>query len=361
MSNVYFISSNHSEDQRITAGKVAALWRRAGLDAAFQKGDLAALKVHVGEPGCNTALSPKVTQSVVQCLQAAGTQPFLTDSAVLYKSPRDNGVGHIRVAEARGFGLSNMDAPFIPADGLNGSDEIALPVDGKHYQTVPIAAAIVHARSALILSHATGHLGTGLGAALKNLGMGCSSKKAKLSQHFGQQPRVHPRKCRVCEECFSWCPSGAIKIEQTAVIDRDKCIGCGECIAVCLHGAVTFDWSIMGRELQERIVEHAAAIARAKPGRICYITEAQSITKDCDCLGKQQVPLMDDIGLFASFDPVAIDAAVMDAIIERTGQTLESMSYPKTDGTVQVAYAEALGLGSRRYELIAVEADALDP
>jgi uncharacterized Fe-S center protein len=284
-----------------------------------------------------------------------GARPFLTDTAVLYRSRRDNGPGHAEVAAEHGFGLGEVGAPFIPADGLIGSDQVELEVGGKHFERVAIAAGIVQARSMLVLSHATGHLGTGLGGALKNLGMGCSSKKAKLAQHYGHVPRIDAGLCIACGECEAECPSGAISVDVSAVIDRQICIGCGECIAVCREGAVEFDWSIMGDELGERIVEHAAGLARAKPGRIVYATVAQEITKDCDCLSRVEGPLLPDIGILAGHDPVALDQAVLDLVEQRAGRTLEAMSYPDLDAASQIRYAEQLGLGKREYELVTVE------
>ena len=155
----------------------------------------------------------------------------------------------------------------------------------------------------VVLTHATGHMGTGLGGTLKNLGMGCTSKKAKLRQHHGHQPGIDTHACTACGECAEWCPSDAIRVDGTAVIDGAACIGCGECIAVCRVGAVTFGWGIMGRELQERVAEHAAGIVRAKPGRIGYVTAVMAVTRDCDCLGLDQPPLLPDVGLRGPMKP----------------------------------------------------------
>jgi uncharacterized Fe-S center protein len=351
-STVFLSRIDSSASEEHTAGALAALWRAAGFDRVFHKKDLAALKLHVGEPGTKTFVSPAIVAALVERMVAAGVVPFLTDTAVLYKSPRDNAVGHIRVAQEHGFGLDRVGAPFIMADGLHGSDELEVEVGGRHFEKVAIASAVMAARSMLVLSHATGHLGSGYGGALKNLGMGCSSKKAKLRQHHGQQPRIDPDDCIACAECASWCPSGAIEMNERATIVERECIGCGECIAVCREGAVKFDWGIMGPRLQERFVEHAAGVIRTKREHICYITVAQQITKNCDCLGVDEKPLLDDIGILASLDPVAIDRAVLDLVRERSGKSLESMSYPNVDGSVQIDYAESLGLGSSSYELI---------
>jgi uncharacterized Fe-S center protein len=289
-------------------------------------------------------------------MAASGAQPFLTDTAVLYRSPRDNAVGHTRVVHEHGFGVDRVGAPFIAADGLSGDDEREVEVAGKHFQKVAIASGILHARGMLVVSHATGHLGTGLGAALKNLGMGCCSKKAKLRQHHGQQPHIDGDKCLACAVCAEWCPSDAITVDEVAQIDGTKCIGCGECIAICQEGAVRHDWGVMGRELQERIVEHAAGVVHGLPGKIGYVTAALDITKDCDCLGTDQQPLVEDIGILASHDPVAIDQAVLELVRQRSGKTLESLSYPHHDGAIQIRYAEELGLGRSEVELVTVEA-----
>ncbi|MGD8395712.1 MAG: DUF362 domain-containing protein [Candidatus Eiseniibacteriota bacterium] len=354
MSQVHLVAATGHDSGPVLARKIEALWEAADLNRCFQPRDLAALKLHVGEPGKTTFVSPEIVAALVTLLQRAETRPFLTDTAVLYRSPRDNAVGHARVAHDHGFTLERVGAPFVPADGLNGADEVEIPVGGRHYEHVAIATGILQARSMLVLSHATGHLGTGYGGALKNLGMGCSSKRGKLRQHHGQHPRIDPDTCIACAICAEWCPEDAITVEETAEIDESRCIGCGECVAVCLQGGVQFDWSVMGRELQERIAEHAAALVRRKAGRIAYVTVAMNITKDCDCLSKPQGPVCEDIGILASHDPVAIDQAVLELVRERTGRSIEELSYPDRDGSIQVSYAAELGIGEQTVELVPV-------
>jgi uncharacterized protein len=352
MSKVHLVPLDRDAPSDEIDEKVESLWRGADLASCIKPKDLVAIKLHVGEPGRPTFVSPAIVTALVRLVKEAGGRPFLTDTAVLYRSPRDNGVGHALVAAEHGFGLETVGAPFVPADGVTGADGIEVQVDGKHFERVDIASAIAHADSILILSHATGHLGTGFGGTLKNLGMGCSTRKAKLQQHHGQHPNIDPIVCDACGTCVDWCPADAIEVNEHAVIDEGTCIGCGECVAACREGAVRFGWAIMGRELQERIVEHAAGVARGKPGRIGYVTVATNITKDCDCLGIEQEPLLDDIGILASLDPVALDQAVHDLVRERAGRTLEDLSYPDRDGTVQMTYAETLGLGSCSVDLV---------
>jgi len=355
MSKVFWIEAKAGEPADVTAHKIDRLWEEAAFDRCIEEHDLAALKIHVGEPGKTTFAPPAIAAALVGRMGAAGARPFLTDSAVLYKSPRNNGIEHTRVAADHGFTLEAVGAPFLPADGLDGSDEVELPVGGRHFESVSMAAAIVRARSLVVLSHATGHLATGFGGAIKNLGMGCCSKKAKLRQHFGQKPHIDEELCDGCSDCAAWCPEDAILVDGTAAIDPDLCIGCGACIARCLRDAVRFDWSVMGGDLQEKIVEHAAALVRSKPGRIAYVTAATAITQDCDCLNEPQEPVCGDIGFLASDDPVAIDAAVLRMVEERAGQTLESLSYPDRDGTIQLRYAEECGLGRAEADLVRID------
>ncbi len=354
MSKVYLVPMTAADSAETVEARLRALWDSAGLSGCFTEHDLAALKLHVGEPGTKTYVSPGIVRVLVDLLGEQGATPFLTDTSVLYKSPRDNGVGHTRVAHDHGFTLQAVGAPFVPADGLNGADEIEVRVDGKHYDLVAIASGILQARSMLLLTHATGHLGTGFGGALKNLGMGCCSRKGKLRQHHGHQPRIESAACTACGTCAEWCPVDAIRIDQVAAIDEGRCIGCGECLATCRDGAVTFDWGIMGEELSERIVEHAVGVARGKSGRLACVTVAMNITKNCDCLGVSEEGLLPDIGILASTDPVAIDRAVLDLVVERSGRTLEEMSYPDRDGRHQLAYAEEVGLGVNGVDLVTI-------
>jgi hypothetical protein len=351
MSEVFLAAVAADEPAERQEAAIAALWQQADLGRAFHPKDLTALKLHVGEPGTKTFVQPALVLALVRRIAGTGARPFLTDTAVLYKSPRDNAVGHALVAYKHGFRPDRVGAPFVPADGLIGADEVEVAVGGKHYDEVYVATAVAQARSLLVLSHATGHLGTGLGATLKNVGMGCAAKKGKLRMHHGQVPTIDDEACTACGTCAEWCPEEAIAVNTFAVIDTQRCIGCGECIARCRDHAVGHGWDVMGRELQEKVVEYAAGVLRPKAGRAVYVTSAQQVTKDCDCMGLDQAPLLPDIGVLASHDPVALDQAVWDLIQERAGQTLESMSYPTRDARVQLAYAEEMGLGERAVAL----------
>lgn len=324
----------------------------------IKRHDLVAIKLHVGEPGLKTFLPPPVARAAATLVKARGGRPFLTDTAVLYASARATGVGHTETAIRHGFTLEGVGAPFLPADGLSGNWERDITIPGRHYKSVGIAASIADADGMVVISHATGHLAAGFGATLKNLGMGCASRKGKLLQHSDTKPYVKKSRCIKCEACVESCPENAIATDPqntaTVVIDQQRCIGCGECIAVCRNDAVGFQWDTSCGQLQEKMVEHALGAMKAQDGKVVYLLGLVNLTKDCDCLAPGSPIIAKDIGFAASTDPVALDQAGMDLVKQQEGKSLDQMAYPELDGTVQLSYAEALGLGSRRYELVQV-------
>lgn len=350
--------------KRTPHGSSATAWNeaaRVALDASgtlefVRKRDLIAVKLHVGEPGLKTFLPPEVAGGVVACLRNRGARPFLTDSAVLYASPRANGAEHTEVANRHGFTLERTGAVFLPADGLEGNLERIVPIEGIHFREVGIATSLADADGVVVLSHATGHLASGYGGTLKNLGMGGASRKGKLLQHSDTKPRIRRAKCEACGDCMEACPEDAISQddEGIAVIDDATCIGCGECIAHCRSDAVGFNWDSASATMQEKMVEHGLGVIRATKQRITYVLGLVSLTKDCDCLSAGSPVVAEDIGFAASSDPVALDQAALDLVQSTKHKSLAELSYPKLDATVQLAYAERLGLGSRKYDLVEV-------
>lgn len=326
------------------------------FDNHFKEKDLCAIKVHVGEAGCKTFMDPLLIAEAVKVIKAAKAIPFITDTAVLYRSRRSNAPQHIELATEHGFDIEGTGAPFFPADGLFGTQEVVIPIPNcTHYQQVRIASAVIETTFLVVFSHVTGHLGTGMGATLKNLGMGCSSRKGKLSQHSTMTPKVKENKCTDCQECIEWCPENAISDpEGVAVIDKQLCIGCGQCLAVCRFDAIAYNWKVSANELQERMVEHAFGVLQRKRHSCIFFNIMVKMTKDCDCLGDAGKPVLPDIGILASTDPVAIDQAALDLIAAETGNPLASFAYPAITGEHQVCYAEKLGLGNRTYDLIDV-------
>jgi uncharacterized protein len=322
----------------------------------IENNDLVAVKLHVGEPGVSTFLPPNIAKQAVDFVKGKRARPFLTDTSVLYAGPRSNGVGHTEVAMQHGFGYEHTGATFLPADGLEGNVETAVAIDGKHFKSINVARAIADADAMVVVSHATGHLASGFGATLKNLGMGCASRKGKLLMHSDTKPFVKTKDCEACGECIASCPEQALSEgkDKKAVLDDVKCIGCGECIAQCRFDAIGFRWDTAPGKLQEKMAEHALGVVRALEGRVVYLLGMVSMTKDCDCLAPGTAVVARDIGFAASTDPVAIDQAAMDLVKKAEGKSLDRIAYPGLDGNVQLSHAELIGLGERKHEIVEV-------
>ncbi len=335
---------------------VSALLDRTGLLDFAGRNDRIAIKIHVGEPGGTMPLPPEVAGAVASRLRARGAFPFFTDSAVLYSGRRSNGIGHTEVAVERGFTMERAGAVFLPADGMAGNLEVEIPIEGRHYASVGVAEAVAQANGAVLVSHATGHLAAGFGATLKNLGMGCSSRKGKLLQHSDTKPFVKEEECASCGLCIEHCPTGAIAFgpEGRARIDEALCTGCGECLAHCRPGAVAFRWDAAPATLQEKMVEHALGTVRALKGNLVYLLGIVDLTRHCDCWSPGSERVAADVGFAASTDPVALDQSVLDLVRESAGTPLDRLAWPKIDGEVQLAHAEKIGLGSRKYTLVEV-------
>lgn len=355
-SKVFWLKLQATDPLPQSQERLTKLFHTAGLDELIETNDHTAIKVHFGEKQSDTFLSPDLISPIVHCIRERGARPFLTDTNVLYKSVRDNAVTHLELAYEHGFTFERVGAPVIIADGIKGINETAIAINAPLNKTVSLATEIVTANSIIVISHATGHINAGLGATIKNMGMGMASRKGKLTQHSQSKPRIDSHKCNACAICAHWCPTGAIVVgEQFAVINERVCIGCGECLTMCRRGAIRFRWDNTSINLQHQIAEHALGIMTAKRGKIGFLTFMLNMTKDCDCLVGKQTPLIPDIGVLAGIDPVAIDQAVLDLTRRYHHKTLPELAYPNNDATEQIRYGEEIGLGCRHYELIECE------
>ena len=226
-------------------------------------------------------------RAVVEGVKRAGGSPFLTETSTLYKGERSNAIDHLRHAFAHGFGYEAIGAPFIMADGLSGTAEVEVPIKGILFDKVAIAREVLFADSLVAVTHATGHLGNGLGAAIKNLGMGLASRMGKLRQHSSVKPTVDPQACTFCAQCLKWCPAEAIAERGgKAFIVSEMCIGCGECLAVCRFDAVRHDWGADLGQLQRREAEHALGAVQDKRDKLLVLSYLTDMTKECDCLAR---------------------------------------------------------------------------
>jgi uncharacterized Fe-S center protein len=357
-SKVYFIKAAVDNGEQALSAKARKLFRTAGLKVCFRKNDFTAVKVHIGEEGNTTYVKAPCLKGLVEELVALKTKPFLTDTSTLYTGRRHNAIDHVALASEHGFDVHGLGVPFIAADGLFGTAETPVKIEGELDNQVYIAADIVRCQSILSIAHFTGHCAACAGATLKTLGMGCSSRKGKMRQHSAIKPRVKMGKCVRCGECHLHCPAGAISLDEVqAHIDQDKCIGCAECLAVCRFDAVEYDWKQENEILQKSVAEHALGALQGKQGRAAFFNFVLSVTKDCDCFDKADMPkIVEDIGILASTDPVAIDKAAIDMVEARGGKGLARLIGNRTlDWRWQIEHAVKIGLGSAEYEIVNVD------
>jgi len=364
---VYFANLRAHSDQESTTVKVQRLFDRAGFSDVVAPGDRTAIKLHFGERGNDGYISPVYVREVVEKVKAFGGKPFLTDTNTLYQGSRSNAVDHITTAILHGFDYAVTGAPIIIADGLFGKNVAEVKIEKKHFNTVTIAGDIALADSMIVMSHFKGHIVAGFGGAIKNLAMGCAPPAGKRAQH-NARPFTITDRCSGCGTCAEVCPKTAITIEQKkSVIDRDACIGCFECMHVCPEHAIDIDWETEIPVFMERMVEYACGAVKVKKGKVGYMNFLIRITPDCDCFPFSDTPIVPDIGILASKDPVAIDAASYDLVNQQTGfpDSLLTTHHHKggdkftgvhaqTDGYRQLKYAEEIGMGSSAYDLIVI-------
>jgi uncharacterized Fe-S center protein len=356
-SKVFFIKAAVEDGEKVISQKARKLFKHGGFKACFKQGDFTAVKVHVGEPPNNTYIKAPCIMGLVEELLALKTKPFIADTSALYTGRRHNAIDHAILADEHGFNISTLGIPFIAPDGIFGTSETAVQIDGELNDEVLIASGIVRCQSILSVAHFTGHPATCAAATLKTLGMGCSSRKGKMRQHASIRPSVSDN-CTLCGDCFDHCPADAITLgDIKASIDSNKCIGCGECVAVCRFDAVKYDWGAENPIVQKSIAEHALGVLKNKKDRIASFNFVISVTRDCDCFDKKDMQkIVDDIGILASTDPVAVDKASIDIVERKTGKTIaELLRKKELDPRFQIEHAVHLGLGSSDYELIEIE------
>jgi len=357
VSKVYFIEAGIADGEKVISEKARKLFKAGSFASCFKENDFTAVKVHVGEDGNNTYIKAPCIKGLVDELLALKTKPFLADTCTLYTGQRHNAIDHTIMAAEHGFCSDGLGIPFIVTDGLFGTSELEVMVNGEINKEVFIAYDIARCQSILSVAHLTGHGAACLAATLKTLGMGCASKKGKMKQHAALTLSIGDD-CRRCGECFDHCPADAITLDDVkAHIDQDKCISCAECLAVCRFDAVKYDWGEESEELQKCMAEYALGVLKGKENRAAFFNFIMSVTKDCDCLDKANMPkIVDDIGIVASTDPVAVDKAALDLVEAKAGKKLAKLlKNDRLDPRYQIEHAQRIGLGSSKYELIKID------
>lgn len=371
-SKVYF--TNLRSNQKSLLDKMENLLNKAGFEEIISPDDLVAIKIHFGETGNLAYIRPQYVRRAVDMVKRQGAKPFLTDANTLYRGTRSNSVDHIETAIANGFDYAVVGAPLLIADGLTGKDYIKIPVKGKHFNEVHIGSAAVHADAMVVMTHFKGHELTGFGGNIKNIGMGLGSRSGKQQMHSDVLPHVREEKCTGCGKCSHWCPVDAIemlpfegnKAKRKASIHEDKCYGCGECMVTCPFGAIKPNWKTTPEALQEKMAEYALGAIQGKENKSMFISFVMDISPLCDCVGHNDMPIVQNIGMLASLDPVALDMACADmvnampalpgSVLEgvKAGEDKFSAMHPGVKWRTQLEHAAAIGLGTMEYEIIEV-------
>jgi hypothetical protein len=377
MKRSVFFSDLKVESGKTLLDKLDILLDRADLKPKIREKDLVAIKLHFGEKGNTAFVRPIFLRRVVDRVKQFNGKPFLTDTNTLYTGTRSEAVSHLTTAFENGFTESVVNAPILIADGLRGNNATKVRIDKPIFKTVSIAREIYMADALITVTHFKGHELSGFGGALKNLGMGCSSREGKLSQHSNISPRVKGKSCKGCERCLSWCaqkaismqpPQSGVETKQTiAMIDPKKCVGCGECILTCPSGAIQIQWNESIPIFQKKMVEHAYGAVGKKKEKVLYLNFLTQISPACDCYGYSDSPIVNDIGILSSEDPVAIDQASVDLVNSEAGNRSSRLKgawnpgenkfraiYPEVDWNIQLTYAEEIGMGTREYELVKI-------
>lgn len=370
-SKVYFTNLRAKSGNNLLQ-KLERLINTAGLGEIDFAGKYVAIKIHFGEPGNLAYLRPNYARVVVDYVKSRGGKPFLTDCNTLYVGGRKNALDHLDSAYANGFNPFTVGCHVLIADGVKGTDEVYVPVVGGEYvKEAKIGRAIMDADIVISLNHFKGHEEAGFGGALKNLGMGCGSRAGKMEMHSAGKPNIHENRCIGCGSCARICAHDApLKGENGSYsIDHTKCVGCGRCIGECPRDAVIPANDEHAEILNYKIAEYTKAVIDGRPN--FHINLVMDISPNCDCHAENDLPIVPDVGMFASYDPVALDTACADAVNAMPvlpGSLLDDnlraaeqehgdhfhMAHPHTNWRACVEHGEKLGIGTQSYELVTV-------
>ncbi|MDD5731236.1 MAG: DUF362 domain-containing protein, partial [Candidatus Omnitrophica bacterium] len=352
-SKVYFIPSDNKDDIQAVQLKLSKLLEKSLLMDVESKGGKACIKLHFGEDGNTGYVKPEFVRVLRDDIVRRGASCFISDTNTLYKGRRTNSKDHLALAYEHGFRPEITGAEVVIPDDTIKENCCDIEIKRKFIRVAKVARIFVEADAIVGAAHFKGHIMTGFGGALKNLGMGCATREGKLSQHSDVSPVVILNKCAGCGECVGVCLAGAISIKKKkASIESVKCTGCASCIARCPKGAIEVNWEAGGGSIQQKMVEFAGAVLKNKAGKACFVNFATKITKECDCLAKDDPRISPDVGIIASTDPVSVDKASFDLTIEACGKDIFKEAHPKRDGLVQIKHAAELGLGNIDYELV---------
>ena len=372
-SKVYFTDFRTKLGEGLPT-KLKRLMKAAGIADIDMENKFVAIKMHFGEMGNISYLRPNYAKAVADVVKELGGIPFLTDCNTLYPGSRKNAIEHMYCAWENGFTPLTVGCPVIIADGLKGTDDVEVPVKGGEYiEKAKIGRAVMDADIFISLTHFKGHEMTGFGGTLKNIGMGCGSRAGKKDQHSNGKPTIDPELCRGCRRCMHECANQGLEFDpenRKMHVNESNCVGCGRCIGACNFDAISFENDAATQILNCRMAEYTKAVIDGRPN--FHISLIVDVSPNCDCHAENDAPILPNIGMFASFDPLALDQACADACLKQeplpNSQLSDRMkeegfedhhdhfenTTPDSEYKTCLAHAEKIGLGSREYELIQI-------
>lgn len=374
-SKVYY-TTFRTEVGRSVLDKLKKLVLEAGFDEIDFKNKFTAVKIHFGEPGNLAYLRPNYAKVIADLVKERDGKVFLTDCNTLYVGGRKHALEHLDSAYTNGYNPFTLGCHVLIADGLKGTDEVLIPIDGEFVKEAKIGRALADADIIISMNHFKGHESTGMGGALKNIGMGGGSRAGKMEMHNSGKPGVHQELCISCGACRKNCAHGAISfVEKKAQIDREVCVGCGRCIGVCPVDAIHTFWDEANDVLNKKIAEYTAAVLKDKEH--FHISFVMDVSPNCDCHSENDMPIVPDVGIFASKDPVALDLCCTEMVNRQKankdsalGDVLEEnhcdgcgcgscdyiqMLHPTTNWKAAIEQGVKMKIGSDKYELIEIK------
>ncbi len=366
-SKVYFTDFRARNFENML-DKLRRLCKSAGMETMDFQDKFTAIKMHFGEPGNLAFLRPNYARVMVDYVKKLGGKPYLTDCNTLYVGMRSNAIDHLQAADFNGFTPQTVGCHVIIGDGVKGTDEVHIPIKGDYVRSAKIGRAVMDADVFISLTHFKGHEAAGFGGALKNIGMGCGSFDGKKEMHASSNPAVDRKGCIGCGICIENCAHGAITMDDgLAAIDTSKCVGCGRCVGACPQKTIHFMEKEANEILVKKIAEYALAVLQGRPH--FHVALIMDVSPYCDCHSENDAPIIPDVGMLASFDPVALDQACGDLANKEKpirNSMLAEMThehardhfhaiFSDTHWQVGLEHAEKLGIGTRKYELIDIQ------
>lgn len=369
-AKVYFTTFKATPHENLLQ-KLHRLMKTAGFEDIGFTDKYAAIKIHFGEYGNLAFLRPNYAKVVADYVKELGGKPYLTDCNTLYVGSRKNALDHLDTAYINGFSPLQTGCHVLIGDGLKGTDETLVPINGEYVKEAKIGHAVMDADVFISLTHFKGHEMAGFGGTLKNIGMGSGSRAGKMEMHCDGKPGVDQDLCIGCGACSRICAHDAPQItDKKAAIYHEKCVGCGRCLAVCPKDAIAADFGDSVAVLNYKMAEYSLAVCKDRP---CFhISLICDVSPNCDCHSENDIPIIPNVGMLASSDPVALDQAcadlcnkmepVKDSIL---GENCEKhhddtehdhfyMTHPDTEWKSCIAHAVKIGLGTDQYELVKI-------